>query len=725
MRTDRLAFVMIAACAVALCASAHPVKAENSLVLGSQWWTQTANDAKYQEFRDVARGPFVEALSFETMNGRNTYSLSTVNALQGDQAWKAMWAWGSKLDVRVGYIQTPHRFSHISKSPFTEVRPGVFVLPDSLQALMQRSSAAQQVNIINTMMAAAGRLPLEFQTNVSSARVKVRPKAGWTFEANGRQTSRTGRKAYGAFIGTSPGNPMVELAEPIEQTMTDADVRANYSDARLSVQAVGSMSLFDNHYEALTWDNLRRVTDLASGTGAGPARGQLALAPDNTEIRGSVAVGVKLPKKHVFTGTVGMARITQDQDWLPVTVNQALRPDTIAMPGTNTDGKATVLNLDARLTSMAMDHVRGTVRFHSDKYDNQTPEWTFNRTVNGDVAVVGPFTNKPFSNDNWVAGLDLDSDVNPMVSVGVTAEYRVRGRDHREVEEDKETVFGGRARVRPMPGLSLDGKVRYGSRELDHFLEHDYQSSPGVWFEQPELRRYDVANRKQLLAQGGLAWMPMEKFDVAVQYSHLDNEYDELEYGLIEDKSGVLSAQGTFHATPKLDLRGGYGFSQTKTLQESEQGLSGTVPVDAASDSLRWSLDQTDENVFVSAGFDFWVLPQKFSIVGDYEFSRDFVTFDLTAGPGFYSTFLAASNRFGGDVPNTLYRRHDVVLEGRYQLMKSTQLTCRYGWQEFDAIDFAAKDLALVAPNAAAVYLGDFYQDYRAHRVALLVKHSF
>jgi MtrB/PioB family decaheme-associated outer membrane protein len=725
MRTDRLAFVMIAACAVALCASARPAMAEGSLVLGSQWWTQTADDAKYQEFRDVARGPFVESLTYGQMNGRNTYVLSAVNAAQGDQAWKGMWAWGSKLNVRVGYIETPHRFSLISKSPFTEVSPGVFVLPDSLQALMQRSSTTQQTNIINNLMASAGRLPLEFQTHVSTARVRVRPKAGWTFEANGRQTSRAGRKAYGAFIGTSPGNPMVELAEPIDQTMTDADVRANYSDARMTVQAVGSMSTFDNHHEALRWDNLRRVTDLASGTGAGPARGQLALAPDNTEVRGSIAVGVKLPKKHVFSGTVAVAQISQDQDWLPVTINAALRPDTLVMPGTNTDGKATVVNLDARLTSMAMDHLRGTVRFHSDKYDNQTPEWTFNRTVNGDVAVVGPFSTKPFGNDNWVAGLDLDTDVNPRVSVGVTAEYRTRNRTHREIDKDKETVFGGRARVRPMDGLSLDGKVRYGTRELDSFLEEDYESAPGVWMEQPELRRYDVANRKQLLAQGGLSWMPMEKLDLAVNYTHLSNEYPDQEFGLTDEKSGVFSGQGTFHATPKLDLRGGYGFSQIKAKQESKQGLGAGIMTDALSDSLRWSLDQTDENVFVSAGFEFWVTPQKFSIVGDYEFSRDFVTFDLWAAPGFYSAGLAASNRFGGDVPNTLYRRHDVVLEARYQLMKSTQITGRYGWQEFDAIDFAAKDLALVAPSAAAVYLGDFYQDYRAHRVALLLKHTF
>ena len=723
MRTDRFALVLFAACAVALCASARPVKAEGSIMLGDQWWTQTAPESKYQEFRDIPHGPFLESLSLADWNGRNTYTLSGRNGMQNDQAWQGMWAYGTKLNVKASWIETPHRFSNTARSPYTEVSPGVFVLPDSLQALNQRVTSGNSIpNALQDALNASRTFPLGFSTNVAAARVRVRPQQGWMFEVNGRQTTRAGRKAYGAFIGTSPGNPMVELWEPIDQTMTDGDVRANYNNPRVTVQVIGGMSVFDNHVDRMTWDNSRRLYD---SNASGPARGQLALAPDNTEVRGSVAVGVRLPRKSLFTGTVGLARITQDQDWLPVTINQALRPDTIRVPGTNTDGRADVMNYDARLTTLAVDHVRGTLRFHQDKYDNKTPEWTFRNSVNADYAVVGPFETKPFGNSNWVAGVDLDADPNSKLSVGVTAEVRTRERTHREIDKDKETVFGGRLRVRPMDGLALDGKVRVGERKLDKFFDEDYQSSPGVWIEQPETRRPDVANRQQTLGQGGLSWMPMEKFDLSATYSYLKNEYKDLSYGLQSDQSSSIQSQGTLHATPRLDLRGGYGYTETKTAQRSIQGLVATLATTGLRDTLAWTADIKDKNVFVTAGFELWVRPGKLSFVGDYEFSRDFVEFDLTAGPGFYSPFLTASNRFVGDPPATLYRRHNVLVEARYQLLKSTQLTGRYGWEEFDAIDFAAKDVPQVASGAAALYLGDFYKDYRAHRLALLVKHTF
>jgi MtrB/PioB family decaheme-associated outer membrane protein len=735
MRTNRFALVLLAACAVALGAPAPPAQAEDSFSLGSQYWLQTVDEAKFQEFRDVPRGVFLESLNLDLQSGRNAFALAGINGFRKDQSWHGQWSNGAALQVRGGWFETPHRFSLTTRTPFTEVRPGVFVLPDSFQALNRRVSSATAVtNAFNDALNASPRFPLEFSTDVASARVRVRPRMGWMVEANGRQTTRAGKKAYGALIGTSPGNPMVELWEPIDHTFQDADVRANFSNDRLTFQAIGSVSLFDNAIDRMTWDNPRALFDVPPVRGVNPprdsiasipGRGQMALAPDNREVRGSVAVGVQLPRHSLFTGTVGVAQITQDQEWIPVSINAALRPDTIPLPGTHTDGKANVVNLDARLTTMAVDRVRGTLRFHSDKYDNQTPTWHFSEIVNGDVAKVGPEETKPFSNNNWVAGLDLDADPMNRVSVGVTAELRTRERDHREVTKDSETVLGGRVRVRPMTGLALDARGSVGKRELDAFHIEDYENDAGALIEQPTMRRPDVANRQQTAATAGVTWMPMELLDLSASYAYLENDYQDLDYGLTKDENGTFAAQATVHPTPRLDLRGGYGLALIKTAQRSIQGGSATIVTGPGRDSLAWTADIEDENTHVNAGIDFWLLPDKLALVADYEFTRDQVTLDLTAGPAFTSPSVSASNRFTGDVPTTFYRRHEAVFEARFQILPGTQLTGRYGWEEFDIIDFAAKDVPQVGPGAAALYLGDFYRDYRAHRVALLVKHTF
>ena len=734
MRTVRFALAMLAACAAALCAPVRHASAEGSFTIGDQWWLQTTPEAKYREFRDVPRGPFLESLMLEAWSNRNAYELWGLNGMRADQAWHGRWAWGSKLSTRIGWVGTPHRFSFTTRTPYTEVRPGVFVLPDSLQSLNRRVPGGV-ANALQDALNASPQFPLQFTTDAATARVRVRPKRGWMVEVNGRQTTRNGGKAYAAFIGTSPGNPTVELWEPIHQTLTDADVRVNYDRARLTVQAVGSTSLFDNHLDRMIWDNARSLYDVppvpatlpprGDSIASVPGHGQLALAPDNREVRGSVAIGVRLPSRSLFSGTVGYARITQDQDWLPVTINASLRPDTILLPGTNTAGRADVINLDARLTTRSIDRLRGTLRFHSDKYDNKTPELLFTQIVTGDIAKAGPFETKPFGNETRVAGLDLDANPLSRVSVGATAERRTRERTHREVEKDDENVFGVRTRLRPLDGLTLDARARFGDRKLDEFNLDDYKNAAGALVEQPTMRRPDVASRKQTLASAGLWWMPAEDVDLSVSYNHLKNRYQDLDYGLTKDQSDGVVSQGTIHVNPRLDLRGGYGYAVTKTGQRSIQGISGTIATGPGRDSLAWTADIEDQNVFVNGGFDLWVRPEKFSIAGDYEFSRDKVTFDLGAGYAFTSPFVSPSNRFTGDVPGTFYRRHEVMAEARYQLLASTQISFRYAWEEFDIVDFAAKDVPQIAAGAAAVYLGDFYKDYRAHRVAVLAKHTF
>jgi len=735
MKTGRFKLGVLAACAMVLGAHVRAVNADGSFTLGDQWWLQTAPEAKFREFRDVPRGPFLEALLLEKLDNRNTYEIWGLNGIRKDQAWHGTWAWGSKLSTKIGWVETPHRFAFTTRTPYTEIRPGVFSLPDSLQALNRRVPANNSVaNALQDALNSSPTFPLQFSTDVATASVRLRPKRGWMVEVNGRQTTRDGKKAYAAFIGTSPGNPTVELWEPIHQTLIDGDVRVNYNNDRVTVQAIGSTALFDNHLERMTWDNARSLYDIPAvkatlpprgdSIASVPGHGQLALPPDNREMRGSVAIGLHLPSRSSFSGTVSYAQIRQDQDWLPVTVNSALRPDTIPMPGTNTDGKADLLNLDARLTTRAVDRWRGTLRFHSDKYDNKTPEFPFKQIVTGDVVKAGPFETRPFGNNNWVAGVDLDADPMEKVSVGATAELRTRERTHREVEKDKENVFGLRASVRPMEGLSLDAKARYGDRKLDEFIIDEYQEA-GVFVEQPTLRRPDIANRKQLQASAGAWWMPIERVDVSANYSHVKNDYKDLDYGLKKDQSDVVATQGVLHVNPRLDLRGGYGYSLTKTSQRSITGLTGTIVTGPGRDTLAWTADIDDQTVYVNTGFDLWVKPEKLSIVGDYEFSRDKAEFDLTPGPAFTSPFVSPSNRFTGNVPKTFYRRHEVAAEARYQLLESTQISLRYAWEEFDIEDFAAKDIPQVAAGAAALYLGDFFQDYRAHRVALLAKYTF
>lgn len=714
MRNTTFAVSMSLAIGALCMALPATARAEGEAVFGGQWWYQDFPEAKYQELRVVPRGGLLESYWLTQQKDKNSFWLNGSNALQHDQRMNAGWANGTRMRVDVGYAEIPHRFSDVSQLIWSQSVAGTYLLPDTLQAQNQRSSTAYPNNMKDALNASP-LFPLSFRTDVTDARIRFRPQRGLLLEAVGSQRNRSGTKAYGASMGF---NSAYELPEPIQETITDADLRANWEKNDISVQASAGVSLFDNQVDKLQWDNPKRITDVSGGDG--DSIGQIALYPDNREVHGNAALSWRLPRQNLLSVTASFAQVTQDQAWLATTTNSRLRPDTLQMPGTSTDAKSNVTNIDARLTSQLTTDVSGTARYHSDDYDNQTPEVVFpGFSPYGASWTAGPFENHAYGNKRWNAAYDADWRVTGRATVGGTIEYRERERTHREVEKDAETVYGLKARVNPTPGVSLNARWKHGDRKLDEFLQEDYYSPTNdtLLIEQARLRRFDVADRVQDDVNAGFAWMVNEWFDVSGDYRYLANDYD-AGFGLTKDDQQTLMTLGSIHPNDRWDLNGGYGYSVLKTNQISNE--TGTAPPPTDDRPNDWSVDIKDENVYYFAEAVFEAMPKKLNLSAKYEFTRDHGQIDLTAG--------SAITTFGGDLPHTFYRRHEATVEAGWKFLANTEVTGRYGYEEFDLVDFAQKDvpvLGFTGTNLAAIYMGDFYHDYKAHRLALLVKHSF
>ena len=250
-------------------------------MFGSQWWTQSAVDAKYREFRDVPHGAVVPSfLLGDTLAGSILY-LRGVNASQNDQSTQAGWINGARLRVDLGYAQIPHILSYTTRTPYTQWSPGVFLLPDTLQRTNQDNPGAYPSTHDRPAQqhaAVPSRLPHRHRERAAP----VRPTTGWQVEVTGSQRNRAGTKAWGAPFGF---NSAIELVEPIQQRTSDGDVTATCARARLRLQLGGGLSGFENHVSTLFWDNPKRLTDRTSPTaytnGDGSAAGQMDLYPDN------------------------------------------------------------------------------------------------------------------------------------------------------------------------------------------------------------------------------------------------------------------------------------------------------------------------------------------------------------------------------------------------------------------------------------------------------------
>ncbi len=687
---------------------------------GSQWWDQTAPDAKYQEFRQVPRGAFLESFVLQDWSGRNAWLLTGANAMRADQAAAFSWSNGVRWRMDLDYLQIPHNFSFVSHTPYTEAALGVFVLPDTLQRINQENPSAY-ASTMSDLLKASARLPVVgFRTDVSKARLRARPARGWQFEVRGTQRERAGSKPYGASFGF---NNAIELLEPIRQRTVDADAIASYVRDRVSVQASAGLSQFDNGASTLRWDNPKRLTDRTSATayvaGDGSAAGRLDLYPDNRAIRGNVALGLQLPRRTAFSASLGLSRYTQDDDWLPMTVNSAIAQSSLdSLPARSTDAEATRLVQDYRLVSRAWPRLAATLRLHHDRYENKTPEYTFNGQVRLDQTLEPErIENHPFGNQQLVLGADLDYDIVRGLKLGGTYELRHREHTLREVEKDDENVFGARARVRPamMSGVEIQADYRHGERELDEFEFDDYrkdENPDSAFIEQPNLRRFDVADRRQDWARAGVSLPVGERVTVYAGYTFLHNDYHRTVLGLQDDQRHSVTATATMDLSEQLDLSGGYGFDQVETEQQSRE--SGAVL--STADTTNWTAKPKDRNQFAFATVE-WQPQEKWTFIASYEFSQ---------AKGEYP--LANFKGTAQSLPDTRFQRHEVVLEARLRLMAESDVALRYGFEEYDVTDFASENVPLLFPvtgTSNAIFLGDSSIDYRAHRVALIATRRF
>jgi hypothetical protein len=174
----------------------------------------------------------------------------------------------------------------------------------------------------------------------------------------------------------------------------------------------------------------------------------------------------------------------------------------------------------------------------------------------------------------------------------------------------------------------------------------------------------------------------------------------------------------TYHANPNLDLTAAVGWEQMVSRQASRQSRTAAF---GTADST-WTARLKDEGWFGNLGIEWRAKPDLLGFSALLDYAR---------WPGtFVFATVSPSTITAQNPPGIRYRRIDLTLESDYNLADRTQLGLRYIWEEFDAVDFSAVDIpqlgiAAGASNINYIYLGDSFQSYRAHRVALLVRQTF
>ena len=627
--------------------------------------------------------------------------------------------WYGKIKGGITYDEIPHRFAFDARTLYFGVGSDDLVLDDGLQSDLEAAGVGT--------VAAADRLKTEFGTASASGDPEIKRKKmsmdiefvatdpfSLRAEFSGEEKDGT-RPTFGAFGLDNTS----ELFENVDNETMTLKLIAEYARNQLLLNATYYYQNFDNNADSLTFDNPFSVSDnLLSG----PGRGRIDVAPDNHYQNVSLAGSYSdLPWSSRVSVNTAWGWMRQDDDLLPFTTNTALGfpidySNPANLPAGDADVQVDTTLVDATLATQPLDYMRFKGRLRYYDYDNKTDRIIFpDGYVNADSspvtgALANPIATLPSSYSNTKADFNLGFDVWTRTRLNLDYTYKRTKRDNREVERQTDNIYGASIDTDPIPWSDFRASYTRTETDIDDYNDNVYLQSGEDLEQLPGLRKYTQADvsrdRVGLLANV----YPIDPLVLSASATYGKDDFKDSPYGLVEDKHYVISLDGDYTLTDRLNINAFYVYEHYKNRQVArgefdEDGDGITTVTD-------WQAEGKDEVNTVGGGITYGVIPDKldFKITYSYSDIDGKIDFDLPGQsvPGFDA------------VDDTSFHRLDANL--KYNIWGSFFVTLGYVWEKFDYDDYNKDGFTYVPTDAGGNFQGavlsdTLWEDYDAHVV--------
>ncbi|MBI5472309.1 MAG: MtrB/PioB family outer membrane beta-barrel protein [Ignavibacteriae bacterium] len=540
-----------------------------------------SNSSKFNEYRDLRDGFFMEGLRLDILQPESGWFLDFKGErlLLDDQNIFARFGnLNSRWNIVINHNETPHRLSNKAMTPYIDRGGGLFTVPAQVGIIKDTSVAngtpslvptAAQMAVNDALIAAylatyLRPLSQSTQRERTKATLNVSDVGAFNFHLTYLNELQNGmRRTYGTIGDRPPRTLNIQLPEPIDYTTREVQAGAEYSGNTIQAQLEYHFSSFENRIDVLRWENIYFDPDAGRdyvSTLAGTPRnvssfGQRSLAPDNFSHSVSLSAGIDLPMESRLTSTAAFTLMRQNEVLLPYsasTLGRDLSVDSLAwnnprkLPRERADAKIQTLRFDLEysINPINLLNVRPYVSYF--KLDNKgvTAQWRYVTQdvagTNGSVAIVSKVRNLPYAFDKLKFGLDLRHYV-PFWRTTLRAGYARESinRDFREAKTD-ENIFEASVRTRPINRLTFSAAFLYGDRKSDGYNykvtseafwytfqegANDVDNPQFLFANHPDLRRYDVSDRKRNELKLSAAFIALEDLDVSASYRYRNDDF--------------------------------------------------------------------------------------------------------------------------------------------------------------------------------------------------------
>jgi hypothetical protein len=715
--------------------------------------------ARYERYRDLGDGLFLQALRLNRDNGVWLFEATAANAGRRDQRFSGSIVKPGRFNSWVIWDQVPMLMSRTTRTLFVEdfdEAPGVLTIPDAIQAAVQAQGNAAMPGLF-----AANGIGFDTRSrrHIGQGGVEFIATPELTVRSTVQFTSREGTLPYGGSFGHSS---LVELPAPIRHSLTDFDSSAEFVRGRWLARGGFTGSWFHNDVTSVTFDNPFRATDSAST----PSLGRSSLAPSNSLLGVNGMLSVKLPSRSRATAFVSVGSLKDAGELLIAqTVNTFnINAGTILpLPRNQVNGEARTVGASLSFTSRPNDWSDVSVRFRSYDYDNRTPVFVLPQRVAYDNAPgaatfstlggrVSPaiVETEPFGVVRRT--FDADFRVTPGFGTAGVGYTRLREhRSHRFFETTTDNVLRLTFDAIGNRWFSVRTKYEHGQRRADISEEELLESELELFNigEQPALRQFDLANRNRDRVTIVGSVMPSSVLMLHASVAAGKDDYTESVFGLRDNTHRVYSAG--VDATPheRVNVGLSYSFERYVALLHSRSANppSGAASVDfptfldlsaqptstlqIADNRGNWANEGADRAHSFIASAEFLNLVSKVDVRVSYDLNRTRSLYTYTTGPDIPRTLPedvpppTSTLRPPEQLPLVTSDLQRGTLDVIYNLTSRVGVGVSYWHERYRVTDFTLDiDANPELARGAALLLGYLYLPYTANSVfgRLIVK---
>jgi MtrB/PioB family decaheme-associated outer membrane protein len=656
---------------------------QSDVELGGGYLDDTS--AKFGDYTGLDdKGGYVVADAEGTYQAESGYSMSYDLTNLGLDS-RAMEIEGGKqgsYDVSLWYDRVPHSIWDTTQTPYHGLGSRDLTLPDDW---VYAPSTTGMTSLDGDLR--------HVDVGYDRDRYGVAGRYFWgqnvILSVDFRRDQRDGyRSQFGSFGSTS-----TQLLAPVNDSTDRVTAAIRYQADKWFVEVGYNGSFYNNDAPSWRWQN--PFTPMVPGAEVG----QMAGAPGNDYNEIALTAGMHgLPGNTTVAFTAATGKGTQDQSFIPYTIN----PDivTTALPMSNLDGDVDVTRLDLTLTSRPIDKLRLRGSLTYDERDNNSKQAAFDSVVYTDmIPILGSETNPRYGFERFRALGSADWDLNGQWTIGAGGEYRELKRTGTPQEVKKDELLDGWGKVSYRPSGYLGVALRVGAQETE---PDKYNTTVGTDNGQnPYMRLYNMAYRFRqygdLVANVALGSLPLT---LSASAYYADDGYNKSQIGLTSGLYQRYALDLNWAISEKFSayLNGGVDTNDT------EQWGSSTF-------SYRdWKGTVNDTFTTVGVGLNAQLM-DKLSLNLGYTYAN-----------GDSETHIKGTN--AGNFPTVTSKLNSVKADLTYDVNERMDVLFTWWYENLDSKDWALQGIGpATLPNILA--LGADPYNYSVNYVTLAVRYSF